>query len=31
MAGRSYVERNHDWSVVTKKLADVYEQTLTQL
>jgi len=30
-AGRKYVERNHDWSVVTEKLAQVYEQTLTQL
>lgn len=30
-AGRKFVERNHDWSVVTEKLAQVYEQTLTQL
>jgi glycosyltransferase involved in cell wall biosynthesis len=31
MAGRTYVERNHDWSVVTGRLAEVYEQTLTQM
>jgi glycosyltransferase involved in cell wall biosynthesis len=31
MAGRNYVERNHDWSVVTGKLAEVYEQTLAQM
>jgi glycosyltransferase involved in cell wall biosynthesis len=31
MAGRSYVERNHDWSVVAGRLAEVYEQTLSRM
>jgi glycosyltransferase involved in cell wall biosynthesis len=29
-AGRKYVEKNHDWSVITGSLAEVYEQTLAQ-
>ena len=29
-AGRKYVEKNHDWSVITGRLAEVYEQTLAQ-
>ena len=30
-AGRKYVERKHDWSVVTGSLAAVYEQTISQM
>jgi glycosyltransferase involved in cell wall biosynthesis len=31
MAGRAYVERNHDWSAITEKLAEIYDESLTQL
>jgi glycosyltransferase involved in cell wall biosynthesis len=27
-AGRSYVEREHDWNVVTNKLIDIYQQAI---
>jgi len=30
-AGRSYVERNHDWAVVAAQLAEVYSQTLARV
>jgi hypothetical protein len=31
MAGRRYVERNHDWSAITEKLAGIYDESLTHL
>lgn len=30
-AGRSYVERNHDWTVVAAQLTEVYSQTLARV
>jgi glycosyltransferase involved in cell wall biosynthesis len=31
IAGRRYVERNHDWAVVTTRLVEVYSQTLARV